>query len=129
MEWNGMSLQFSNRLPNFVMRPGLQRQHKASPSICNHHFPRRDSSLSSLIWPVSEGNLFPAPLINMQILIFRRRAGDEKRKPLYAAPEHRGRSFLVLLAGRVPLTAISLKSNVQSELVTVAITSVQVRIN
>lgn len=124
-----MSLQFSNRLPNFVMRTGLQRQHKASPSICNHHFPRRDSSLSSLIWPVSEGNLFPAPVINMQILIFRRRAGDEKRKPLYAAPKHRGRSFLVLLAERVPLTAISLKSNVQSELVTVAITSVQVRIN
>lgn len=43
--------------------------------------------------------------------------------------QHRGRSFLVLLAGRVPLTAISLQSNVQSELVTVAITSVQVRIN
>lgn len=34
-----------------------------------------------------------------------------------------------LLAGHVPLTAISLLSDVQSDLVTAAITSVQVKIN
>lgn len=46
-----------------------------------------------------------------------------------AAPEHRGCCSLLLLAGHVPLTAISRLSHVQSDTVTVAITGAQVAIN
>lgn len=63
----------------------------------------------------------------MQILMFRRKNTREEREVLLWTSG--GGSVLLLLAGYVPLTAISLLSNVQSELVTVAITSVQVRIN
>lgn len=54
---------------------------------------------------------------------------EKKEAPFCATPEHRGCSSLLLLAGHVPLTAISPLPNVQSDLVTVAITSVQVKIN
>lgn len=62
----------------------FEQQWKAPPRFCIHNFLVGIHPLLLSYWPITEGNLFPAPLINMQILIFRRKESDDKKEPFFS---------------------------------------------
>lgn len=109
----------------------FEQQRKAPPRFCIHNFLAVIHLLLLSFWPITEGNRFSAPLINMQILIVRRKESDGKKKEAFLCNSG---ALSMFLPSSIRWT-YSVESNlpplydVQSGLVTLAIPSVQVKIN